>query len=59
MTKEEYKKWLKENEPWRYDDLYGDPVTGFSGSDNGDCFEIVFILICFIALIIYEINLLN
>ena len=33
MKKEDI-KWLKENEPWRYDDLFGDPVTGFSNEDN-------------------------
>ena len=55
MTKED-KKWLKANEPWNYDALYGDPVTGFSGSDNGGCFE--FILICLIALAIVELIIL-
>ena len=33
MTKEE-KDYLKENEPWRYDDLFSDPVTGQTNSSS-------------------------
>lgn len=42
MTKES-KKWLKENEPWEYDALYGDPVTGFSDSYDSGCLGVIFI----------------
>lgn len=47
MKKEDI-KWLKENEPWRYDDLFGDPVTGFSNEDNFGCLEFVLMVICII-----------
>lgn len=43
MTKED-KQWLKENEPWNYDALYGDPVTGKSDNDGVINFIIVAIL---------------
>lgn len=40
------KQWLKENEPWTYDDLYSDPVgIGDTGSGCGE-----FLLIVLIAL---------
>lgn len=41
--KKEDKEWLKENAPWDYDALYGDPVTGFSGSDDSGCLGVIFI----------------
>jgi len=41
-TKEEIKR-LKEEEPWEYDALYSDPVTGQSHSDNSGCAEVFFI----------------
>jgi hypothetical protein len=33
MTKKE-KKWLKENEPWRYDELFSDPVSEQTDSSS-------------------------
>jgi hypothetical protein len=42
MTKENI-KWLKENEPWEYDALYGDPVTGQTTSDDSGCISVIFI----------------
>jgi hypothetical protein len=43
MTKEE-KQWLKENEPWRYDDLFGDPVTGNTNTNTAGA-EVFFIIL--------------
>jgi hypothetical protein len=36
MTKQE-KEYLKEHAPWDYEAFYGDPVTGFTGSNNDGC----------------------
>lgn len=47
MTKED-QKWLKENAPWDYDALYGDP-TGVGG-DNSGCGEILLISILAVGL---------
>ena len=42
MTKE-HKQWLKENEPWNYEALFGDPVTGRTDSDSSGFAEVFFI----------------
>ncbi len=41
--KEEQKQWLKENEPWNYEALYGDPVTGRTDTDDSGCLGVIFI----------------
>ena len=42
MTKEEI-KWMKENAPWDYEALYGDPVTG--NATNSGCGELILIVL--------------
>ena len=44
-------EWLKEHKPWRYDELYGDPVTGRTYDDGTDFFLAIFIAIIIIILI--------
>lgn len=41
-AKEEIKR-LKEEEPWKYEALYGDPITGQTTSDSNGCAEVFFI----------------
>ena len=50
MNKED-REYLKEHEPWRYDDLYGDPVTGCTEPGGTETFGDVIILLGIIGAI--------
>tara|TARA_B110000908_G_scaffold145861_1_gene176440 strand:+ start:42 stop:224 length:183 start_codon:yes stop_codon:yes gene_type:complete len=56
--KKKDREWLKKNKPWRYDDLYGDPVTGHIDA-GGDFFKAVIciiVVIGVISLILFYLN---
>jgi|TARA_B110000259_G_C13967549_1_gene383282 hypothetical protein len=42
MEKED-REWLKANRPWDYDASFGDPVTGFSGTEDSGCLWIIIV----------------